>query len=835
MTSLRHPENREKPFFCFKIEFLMKKTTKILLISASIFALIVILAIVFISPITKYAIEKYDERYTGRKITMDWAYVNPFSGYIHFENVQIREFESDSIFIKIAGISSHIKVFKLWSKTFEMEEIVLEKPIVTVIQTEKNFNFNDLIKLFSSEEKKGDFPKEKEDPSVSNGFLLPRIKINDGTFYYHEKVIPIDYFIKNVHFESTEKRVNIDTIDAKFSFLPGVGTGDFKGNFTYNLENKDYRFAAITHKLDLQIFEQYLKDLTNYGKFSANLDADVHVKGNLDEKANISTTGKIALNDVHFGKTKEEDYASFNRLALVMDEVSPINRKYFFDSITLIKPYFKYEKYDNMDNLQMMFGKKMVNIDVAQSNPERFNLIIEIANRLKILSKYFPKSHYKLNKLAVYDGDFKFNDFSTSEQFSINLNPFFINADSIDKKHRNVEIYLKSALEPYGNAKVMLRMNPKDTSEFDINYQFEKLPATLFNPYIISYTSFELDRGTVEFNGNWQVKNGNLESQNHLVIIDPRVSKRIKNADNRRLPLPLIMAFIRERGNVIDYQIPLTGSLKNPKFHLRDAIFDLIKNIFIKPVTIPYGVKVKTTEAKIEKLLTLNWGMRSASISQNQAKFMGKMADFLKKTPEAILTIHPQQYATKEKEYILFFEAKKKYFKAINNKNEASFSEADSIKVAKMSVKDADFVRYLAKIKDSSMLFTIQSRCSKLVNSTVVNAKYKQLNAERERVFWAFFREKELDKQIKMGRSKDVVPYNGFSFYRIVYRGEFPEDLIKAYQQLEALDETAPRSKFAEVRQKSGGIFGFLFRNRRLKAEKKRMEADSLLKLKIKN
>ena len=806
----------------------MKNLTKIGLISASVIAIIVVLAIVFISPITKYAVEKYDEQYTGRRITMDWAYVNPFTGYIHFDNLRIQEFESDSIFISISGISTHIKVLKLLSKKFDMEEITLNKPIVKVIQTQKDFNFNDLIKLFSSKEK-------KDTPSVSKGFIVPRIIINDGTFYYREKVIPIDYFIKNVNLETTEKRVNMDTIDAKFSFIPGIGTGDIKGNLTLNLDNKDYRLAAITNKFDLQIFEQYLKDLTNYGKFRANLDADVHIRGNLEEKENISTTGKAALNDVHFGKTNEEDYASFSRLAVVIDELSPVNKKYLLDSITLTKPYFKYERYDNMDNVQMMFGKGMVNIDVAKSHPERFNLIIEIANRIKLLSKYFPKSNYKLNRLAVYEGDFKFNDFSTSEKFSINLNPFFISADSIDKKHRRVEIYLKSAIEPYGNAKVMVRMNPKDTSQFDINYQFEKMPATLFNPYIISQTSFPLDRGTIEFNGKWQVRNSNLQSENHLIIIDPRVSKRVKNTDNRRLPLPLIMAFIRERGNVIDYQIPLTGNLKDPKFHWRDALIDLVKNIFIKPATIPYGIKVKTTEAKIEKLLTLNWEMRSATISQNQERFMGKMADFLKKTPDASITIYPQQYAIKEKEYILLYEAKKKYFLAVNNKNADSFTEADSIKVIKMSVKDSSFLQYLDKNSGNSMLFTVQDKCSKFIEPSIINSKYRQLNTQRERVFMAYFKQKELDKQIKMGRTKDVVPYNGFSYYRIVYKGEFPEDLIKAYQQLEELDESAPRDKFVEIRKKSSSIFNFLFRNRRLKAEKKKMEADSLSKLKIEN
>ena len=53
-----------------------------------------------------------------------------------------------------------------------------------------------------------------------------------------------------------------------------------------------------------------------------------------------------------------------------------------------------------------------------------------------------------------------------------------------------------------------------------------------------------------------------------------RLSKRIKNDDMNWIPMPLVMAFIRERGNVIDYEIPISGNLKNPKFHFRDVVFD---------------------------------------------------------------------------------------------------------------------------------------------------------------------------------------------------------------------------------------------------------------------
>ena len=149
----------------------MKKSTKIAVILVSVTAILALLVIVFISPITKYAVEKYDKQFTGRQITMDWAYVNPFSGYIHFDNVRIREFESDSIFISMSGISTHLKVFKLLSKTVEIEDIVLDKPIVTVIQSKKKFNFNDLIELLGFQKS-----KDKEIRYFSSG-MRQRLKL----------------------------------------------------------------------------------------------------------------------------------------------------------------------------------------------------------------------------------------------------------------------------------------------------------------------------------------------------------------------------------------------------------------------------------------------------------------------------------------------------------------------------------------------------------------------------------------------------------------------------------------------------------------------------------
>src|ERR1019366_1348238 len=316
----------------------MHKLKKTLFVSIGIIIITIVIIVLFISPITKYLVEKYDEKYTGRQITMNWAYVNPFTGYIHFDKFKIYEFKSDSVFFSADGVSINIAMLKLFSKTYEISEFTLGNPIGTIIQNKKDFNFTDLIEKFSS--------KDNSDTiKAPVHFNILSTKIIDGEFYYREQQIPINYSIKKVNFESTGKRWDADTVAAQFSFLSGVGSGDMKGDFTINIKNMDYRFAIVAHKFDLNIIDQYLKDLTNYGSFSASLDADMKGRGNFNEEKNITTTGLIAINDFHFGKNLKDDYASFDKLVLAMNEVSPKNHLFFFDSISLSHPYFKYERY----------------------------------------------------------------------------------------------------------------------------------------------------------------------------------------------------------------------------------------------------------------------------------------------------------------------------------------------------------------------------------------------------------------------------------------------------------------------------------------------------------
>lgn len=398
-----------------------------------------------------------------------------------------------------------------------------------------------------------------------------------------------------------------------------------------------------------------------------------------------------------------------------------------------------------------------------------------------------------MDRLAIYSALVKYNDYSLTEKFAVELDPFTLIADSLDKMHTRVDFAIKSAIRPYGEMAVDISLNPKDSSDFDLNYRFQKLPASVFNPYILKYSSFPLDRGTIELNGSWHVRNGIIKSDNHLLIIDPRLGERVRNEHYSRLPLHFLMFVVRERGNVIDYSIPISGNLKDPKFHFKDVILDALGNVFVKPATTSYRSEVRNMEAEIEASMAFKWEMKSTTITEAQERFLEKMASFLKDNPQTQITIFPQLYSLKEREYVLFYEAKKRYFVESRRVLEDYFEEEDSLDVETFSVKDPLFQAYLDKKTNDPLLFTLQDKCLKLFGTEAVNRRLSAINKERAALFMSYFQKAEVAKQVRIQLAKNVVPYNGFSFYKISYKSEFPECVLKAYRRMNELNEESPR------------------------------------------
>jgi len=51
------------------------------------------------------------------------------------------------------------------------------------------------------------------------------------------------------------------------------------------------------------------------------------------------------------------------------------------------------------------------------------------------------------------------------------------------------------------------------------------------------------------------------------------------------------------------------------------------------------------------------------------------------------------------------------------------------------------------------------------------------------------------------------LPFNGYSVYKIAYKGEFPAPLLKAYQKMNELNNEDPRKEYKKDRKNVRSLF----------------------------
>lgn len=748
-----------------------KKAARFFLKLVVVVLIIMVLLILVLSPLTKYLIRKYDVKYTGREIEVSHVFINPFTGKLSLRDFKMHEPDSDSLFISFHRFSVKLSILKLLTGTYQVSSLKLDQPVANITRTDTVFNFTDLIKRFTS--KPVDTTKGPMHLNILN------IKLSGGEITYSEPASITSLTISDIGFSSPGKYWDRDSVSGEFSLKPD--TGYMNGNFTVNTRSKDYRFAAKAGNIALSSFNDFLKGFIRNPSMFATLFADLTASGNYGDPMNVNARGRLEINNFRIGSGKQENVAAFRKFLVKINEVDMKKSILHIDTILIDSPYVKYEKYDTLDNIRRMLTSRKK----TPEKPDTVNLALKLMN-----------SDYYINDLEVKNANLRFYDYSISQKFSIAFNPFSIKTDSVDSKNRRIKISINSKIEPYGSFSAFISMNPKNKKNMSGDYKLTNLPATMFNPYINTYTSYLLNRGKIQMNGNWSINNDNIQSMNHFLVLDPSDIKRSKGEDAKRVPLPIIMAFIRERGRIIEYEIPITGNLKNPKFHLSDVITDILRNIFVKPPTTPYRQQVQKVESVIDKTLSVEWKMRQAGLTTEQQKFLEGIAAFLKDNPDASIVVHPIYHESKEKEHILLFETKKKYFIEKNTKGGNKLSKDDSLKVENLSTLDKKFRLYLDSSIKKPLPLTLQAKCSRLIGEDLVNRRYELLQKERKDIFMKYFNESKTAARVDFLKEEDQFPFNWFSYFRIDYKGKVPESLQKAFDKLYQINSQPPREKY---------------------------------------
>jgi hypothetical protein len=124
----------------------------------------------------------------------------------------------------------------------------------------------------------------------------------------------------------------------------------------------------------------------------------------------------------------------------------------------------------------------------------------------------------------------------------------------------------------------------------DVTMAFKDLDLTIVNPYSGYFAGYLIDKGKLSVEVSYKIDQRQLDARQHFVVDQLELGDRVDTPGAAHLPLKLAVALLKGRNGVIDLELPMNGSLDDPKFRIGPIIWKIFVNLVVKAATAPFAL-----------------------------------------------------------------------------------------------------------------------------------------------------------------------------------------------------------------------------------------------------
>jgi hypothetical protein len=150
---------------------------------------------------------------------------------------------------------------------------------------------------------------------------------------------------------------------------------------------------------------------------------------------------------------------------------------------------------------------------------------------------------------------------------------------------------LKGSVDRYAPVEISGEVNLLAADAYsDVAMHFSNIELTTFNPYSGKFAGYNIAKGKLSTELRYHVEKRRLQAQHHVVIDQMEFGAATNSKDAVPLPVKLAVALLKDRNGVIDLELPVNGSLDDPKFRIAPIVWKLLRGLVRKVVTAPFAL-----------------------------------------------------------------------------------------------------------------------------------------------------------------------------------------------------------------------------------------------------
>ena len=172
----------------------------------------------------------------------------------------------------------------------------------------------------------------------------------------------------------------------------------------------------------------------------------------------------------------------------------------------------------------------------------------------------------------------------------------------------------------------------------DIGMKFENIPLPIFNPYSGRFAGYNIAKGSLTTDLQYLIEDRKLEAKHHIRIDQLEWGEATESKEAVPLPVKLATSLLKDVDGVIDLNVPVNGTLDDPKFRIGPIVWQIIKNILVKAVTAPFRLLGSLFQGA-EDAQFVQFAPGEATLDPAAAEQMNALAKGLAQKPEIKLDV----------------------------------------------------------------------------------------------------------------------------------------------------------------------------------------------------
>jgi Domain of Unknown Function (DUF748) len=356
---------------------------------------------------------------------------------------------------------------------------------------------------------------------------------------------------------------------------------DFSADLKYALDDGKLEGTAKLAAFDMTVIQPYLDRYTKMDLLSGTLTSELELT--LLADGGFAANGLVQVDKLRtVDKAQQDDFIKWDRLRAEGFSYDGRTAELAIKTLRMKAPYARViiAKDQTVNVAEIMTPATLapayratVQVATAEGPPPQ-------ATRVHI------------QDVLIEDGSLNFADFWIQPNYAVSIQQLNGNIVGLSSEETSrARLDLEGKVDRYAPATIDGEMNLLSAALFtNIRLKFAGVDMTSVTPYSGRFAGYKIEKGKLSVDVTYHVENRQLDAQQKFVIDQLQLGEKVDSLDAVSLPLKLAVALLKDRNGVIDIDLPMTGSLDDPKFRLGPLIWKAVVGLLTKIATAPFAL-----------------------------------------------------------------------------------------------------------------------------------------------------------------------------------------------------------------------------------------------------